>query len=156
MSENASAGENRRREGRAQLFLLLVLLAFGAGGWNYYQSYRADLESHRDLPFATYSTPELHLLEEAYAQESERARAVYQERQGLAGQRPGAANQRLADRVANLERTQAATRKMRDAQADLAENEARLREVEAELARRSQPLAGLRVHLERLLRSNDS
>jgi hypothetical protein len=45
---------------------------------------------------------------------------------------------------------------MRDAQADFAENEARLREVEAELARRSQPLAGLRVHLERLLRRNDS
>ena len=158
MTANSPAQEKRRREGRAQWFVVLVLFAFGAGGWNYYQSYRADLESHRDLPFAIYSTPELRLLEEAYANESARAHALYEKRQGPARERPGggAQDQRLTSRVANLERIQAATRKMRDAQADFAENEARLREVEAELARRSQPLAGLRVHLERLLRRNDS
>jgi len=134
----------------------LLVLAVGAGGWNYAVSYRADLESPRDLPFAPYSTPELLLLEEAYAAEVTRTRELYEERleRAKAPPRGQAQPQPLAGRVARLERAQAAAGKARSAQADFAENEARLAEVQSELDRRSQPLAGLRVHLERLVRRN--
>ena len=157
MTATHRSSRARRQQGRAQLFMLLLLLALGAGGWNYAISYRADLESHRDLPFAAYSTPELRLLEDAYADEAERARALYEQRRGLAEESSGngSQEQRLASRGANLERAQAEARNMRSAQTDFAENEARLGEVRAELKRRSRPLPGLRVHLERLLRKND-
>ena len=157
MKANPTISQARRQQGRAQFFVLVVLLALGAGGWNYSISYRADLESHRDLPFAPYSTPELRLLEEAYADEAELARTLYEQQRGLAEKSTGSGSQeqRLASRIANLERAQAEARKMRSAQTDFAENEARLGEIRAELERRSRPLARLRVHLERLMRKND-
>ena len=52
MTATHRSSRARRQQGRAQLFMLVLLLALGAGGWNYAISYRADLESHRDLPFA--------------------------------------------------------------------------------------------------------
>ena len=153
-----SAIRRRRQAGSVRGLVLVLLVLLGTGAWNYHRSYRADLENHRSLPFASYSTPDLVSLQAGYSEELERSQALYARRRAALGERPdaGVHGPGLADRVAALERTQASARGIREARADFAQNEARLREVEAELERRSRPGAELRLHLERLVRRDHS
>ena len=149
------AGDPRRETGAASLVVLSVVVLLGFGAANYYRSYRADAESHRSMPFSEYSTANLISLRGAYAEELEDSQKTYaRAKSGPAKSPPrDGENHRLADRVARLDRTQAVAHALREALADVGQNEARLREVEAELERRENPLAAVRVHVERLFRT---
>lgn len=148
----------RRQAGFGNMAALALIFLFCAGGWNYYRSYRADVENHRSRPFGTFSTPDLISLQSAYGQEVERNRKAFAREQNSHRRQPreNPAPQRLSDRVKTLEKRQAAAAALRNTQADFAQSEARLREVEAELQRRNEPLSPLRVHLERLFRRDAS
>ena len=144
----------RRQRGQVNWMVFLLIVLLSAGGWNYFRSYQADLKNHRNMPFSSYSTPDLSALQAAYDQARESSRSAFSEKRS-AQDRPRRQNSdisNLADRVRALEQSQTKAGGLRSAQADFAQAEARLREIEAEIKRRSQPLAGLRVHIERLFR----
>ncbi|HIG01504.1 MAG TPA: hypothetical protein EYQ66_09410 [Myxococcales bacterium] len=144
----------RRQRGQVNWMVFLLIVLFSAGGWNYFRSYQADLKNHRNMPFSSYSTPDLSALQAAYNQALESSRSAYSEKRSAQDRPPRRNSDRsnLADRVRALERSQAKAGGLRSAQADLAQAEARLGEIEAEIERRSEFLAGLRVHFERLFR----
>ena len=148
----------RRQAGFSNMAALALIFLLCAGGWNYYRSYRADVENYRSRPFGTFSTPDLISLQSAYGEEVERNRKAYAREQNAHRRQPreNPAPQRLSDRVKTLEKRQAAAGALRDIRADFAQSEARLGEVEAELQRRSEPFSPLRMHLERLFRRDAS
>ena len=161
MSSDATLGRStrrRRQAGFSTMTALALLVLLGAGGWNYYQSYRDDTENHRSRPFGSYSTPDLISLQEAYAGQTESYREAFMREQQTGGKPQPASGspRRLSDRVKVLEERQAAAGALRNARADFAESEARLREVEAELQRRSELLSPLRIHIERLFRTDSA
>jgi hypothetical protein len=144
----------RRQRGQVNWMVLLLIVLLSAGGWNYFRSYQADLKNHRNMPFSSYSTSDLSALQAAYQQAWESSRSAYSQKRS-ARDRPPRQNSdlpNLADRVKALEQSQAKAGGLRSAQADFAQAEARLGEIKAEIERRSEALAGLRVHFERLFR----
>jgi len=142
--------EDRRRAGGAlvQLLVLLVVV-IAAGGANYYRNWQAEDQQAPARPFQGYAAGDLEALRAAYAQEVESFQQRYAAQESRR-QRPSGTGL-MDQRVREFERVQATSQRLRELRADVAEREARLREVEAEIALRSDPAAGLTLHLGRLL-----
>ncbi len=157
MTDNDSIG-SRRQAGISNVVVLALIFLLGAGGWNYYRSYRADVGNHRSRPFGTYATPDLIVLQSAYGREVESNRNAFAREQSSQQRqaRENPAGHGQSDRVKTLEKRQAAAGALRNARADFAQSEARLRDVEAELQRRTELFSPLRFHLERLFRGDAS
>ena len=86
--------DRRHQDGAIRGTALALLILVGLGGWNYQKSYRADLENHRSLPFANYSTDDLQSLRFAYSEELERSQVIYGQRRSALGR--GGGNRRPA------------------------------------------------------------
>jgi len=120
--------------GRGALIpLLVVLLLLGGGGaWNY--SRNLARESQEDRPMRGYAEADLEKLLAAYQKEQDRAA-----RRAGSTQRASAkiaSGQLVGETVHEFERVQRASRRVRDANGDLAETELMIERIQQELARR--------------------
>ena len=123
--------------GRGALVPLLVLFALlvGGGAWNYHRN--LERESREDRPMRGYAEADLKKLLAAYEQEQARLAR-------RAGATPRAqvvqpaAGQLVGENVRDFERVQRQSRRVRDANGDLAESELMVKQIERELQYRDQ------------------
>lgn len=141
---------DRRRGGRAvaQVLVLLAVLV-AAGGWNYHRNWQAEAQDAKPRPFENYESADLEALRDAYAQEVEAFQSRYDAQESTRQRASGAGL--MDQRVKEFEQIQATSDRLRDLRADVAEREARLREIEEEIGYRASQVAGLQLHLSRLL-----
>jgi hypothetical protein len=139
----------RSEQGRAQLLLLVMLLAAcGAGAWNYQRNLRAEQAAEAARPLAGYATGDLEALADAYRQEIDAYGTRYAKRREARTEVREQAY--FDDQVREFERVQRAAGKQRDAGSEVAVREAALRDVEAELAARGPGESEWERHLRRL------
>jgi hypothetical protein len=143
---------SRRREGRATLLLLAVLvLLAAAGAWNYRRNLAAEERERAERSLSGYSVEDLEALAAAYRAEVPRLARRYE------GAQAGRARPRdrgfLGEQVDEYERVRKSSEAARELGGDVSEAEAALREVEEELAQRRSEGAQteLAVFLRRLL-----
>ena len=114
--------------GGVKIFLALLIIAVGAGGFNYYRNYTAEVDGLR--PFEAYSDADLERLINAYKGEVT----------GLARRYSSAKSERrdardtgyLDSQIAEFERVQRAGRRTRELSGELSEQEAALQDLEHE------------------------
>lgn len=132
--------------GKGALAVLLVV-ALGAGGFNYHRNWSAEAEE-APRPYRGYGDDDLAALVGAYEQEV----AALQERYDAARAAPRAEGrgQLLGEQVRDFERARARGDALRQLAADVAEREAVLRELHREQSLRT-GASGLALHVKRLL-----
>jgi hypothetical protein len=136
------------RGGRGALVPLLVLLVLlvGGGAWNYHRNLAR--ESQEDRPMRGYAEADLEKLLAAYQGEQERlarrAGATPRARQA------DASGRLVGENVREFERIQRQSRRVRDANGDLAETELMVARIQQELARRDQERDPMAVLIRRV------
>ena len=134
--------------GRGALIpLLVVLLVLGGGGaWNYHRN--LERESHEDRPLRGYAEADLEKLLSAYEQEAKQASS----RAGATRRaKPrGMQGQLIGESVHEFERVQRASRRVRDANGDVAEVELMVERISQELRHRDQERDPTAIFLRRL------
>jgi len=141
--------ERRRRAGNAvAMTALLLVMAGGLLGWNYYRNYQIEMQDDKQKrPFAAFSEKDLAVMAEGYRQELAGASA---------GQRGGRVATRerfhFGDQVKEFERVQQETRRVRDRQIELAQVQAELQKIEAEQQLRAGGGPSAMVHLTRMFK----
>lgn len=122
------------KSGRGSLLILLLLLLVlvGGGYWNYQRNLAA--ESQEDRPLRGYAEADLEKLRSAYEQEAKRlaSRAGATQR-ATARDLPG---QLVGEKVHEFERVQRASKRVRDANGDVAEVELMVARISHELSLR--------------------
>ena len=139
------AAENGGRGALIPLLALLLLLA-GGGAWNYHRNLAR--ESHEDRPLRGYAEADLQKLLSAYEQEVKQAasrasatrRAKPRDTQG----------QLVGESVHEFERVQRASRRVREANGDVAEVEMMVDRIKLELSYRDQERDPTAIFLRRL------
>ncbi|MBW2230830.1 MAG: hypothetical protein JRH17_10605 [Deltaproteobacteria bacterium] len=139
----------RREAGSVAVSLLLLALLIGAGGYNYWRNFQREQLDERPRPFRTYETADLESLRDAYTTEVSQAEGRFSA-QNRRRVRP-ASQPLMAESVDEYERVKRSSVKLRDLKADVAEHEARVREINRELSFRSAQLAGVKLHIKRLI-----
>jgi hypothetical protein len=140
----------RRREGRATVWALLLLLVglVGAGAYNYQRNLKAEQAREAKRPLHGYAKADLEKLAAAYRQEVAKQSARYQAAKGT---RSGVRNHELLGAQVNeFERVAKESDAVREIGAVLSEREAALKDVENELQQRTD-LDPTQVFLRRLL-----
>jgi hypothetical protein len=114
--------------------LVLFLLLVGGGAWNYHRN--LERESREDRPMRGYAEADLEKLLAAYQGEQHRLarRAEVTPRAHV----KDASGQLVGENVRDFERVQRASRRVRDANGDLAESELMVQRIERELQFRDQ------------------
>lgn len=142
----------RRRRGAASLGLLvaILLVAAGAGAWNYHRNLVAERKDHAARPLIGYETGDLEMLAEAHRQE---VAALTRRYDGVRAQRVEARDQAFfGDQIDEYERVRRRSGSRRDVGAQLSEAEAALRSVDQELEIRRREAGMFRnAHVRRLL-----
>jgi hypothetical protein len=114
--------------------LVLLLLLVGGGAWNYHRN--LERESGEDRPLRGYAEADLEKLLAAYEQEQERlARRAGATPRAKTSEASGGL---VGENVREFERVQRASRRVRDANGDLAESELMVARIQQELQRRDQ------------------
>lgn len=141
----------RRSEGRASVWVLVVLLvgAAAAGGFNYYRNLKADQEAQKHRPLHGYAEADLQHLEAAYQAEVDTLSKRYAAAKGKGG--GVREHELLGDQVREFERVTKASDGVRDIGATLSEREAALKDVQKELQLREGERDPMQVFLRRLL-----
>ena len=139
------ASENGGRGALIPLLVLLLLLG-GGGAWNYHRN--LERESHEDRPLRGYAEADLEKLLSAYEQEAKRASS----RAGATRRaKPrGMQGQLIGESVHEFERVQRASRRVRDANGDVAEVELMVERISQELRHRDQERDPTAIFLRRL------
>lgn len=136
------------RGGRGALIplLALLLLLVGAGTWNYRRN--LELEALEDRPLRSYAEADLEKLLAAYEQEQKRVtQRVGATRRAQPKLAPG---QLVGENVREFERVQRASRRVREANGDVAETEMMLERIQLELQRRDHERDAMALFLRRL------
>jgi hypothetical protein len=135
------------KKGGALIPLLALLIVLGgAGAWNYHRN--LERESQQDRPFRGYAEADLEKLLGAYQDEVTRlTRRAHGTSRASAHQVPG---QLVGEGAREFERVQRASRRVRDANGDLAESELMVERIEQELRYRDQDRDEMAVFVRRL------
>jgi hypothetical protein len=136
----------KERGGRGWLFGLVLLVAAGAGAWNYHQNLRAEQAEIR--PYRGYSDADLAALIAAYESEAEVLGRRYDAVKGRRSQARDTGF--IGDQVQEFERIQREAGRTRAAGADVSERDAALRDLEKERRVRAEERDVLRTFLRRL------
>ena len=140
----------RRREGRATLRVLLLVLVglVGGGAYNYQRNLKAEQEREAKRPLHGYAKADLEKLAAAYRAEIAKLEARYQ---AAKGGRTGVRNHELlGEQVNEFERVAKESDAVREVGAVVSEREAALKDVENELRQRTDA-DPMQVFLRRLL-----
>lgn len=133
----------------AMLSLLLLVIAGGAGGYNYHRNLQAEIEEEGPRRFEQYSDADLETLAAAYQAEIDQ----YQQLADSARAKPTTVRDRglISDRVREFERVQATGDRQRDLRGQVYERQGQLAEIQREQQLREPGTQGLALHLKRLL-----
>jgi len=139
-------GSGKGGSGALVPLLVLLLLLGGGGAWNYKRN--VERESHEDRPLRGYAEADLEKLRSAYEQEAKRlaSRAGATQR-ATARDMPG---QLVGEKAREFERVQRASRRVRDANGDVAEVELMIQRISQELSHRDSERDPTAVFLRRL------
>ena len=149
LGETNAMRNSKTTSGRAMLVVTLLLLAVGAGGYNYHRNLVAETVEQGGRPFKGYADQDLVDLKAAYGMQVDSRKGDY-DRLAKRRQKSASNKELLAEKILNFERIQRAGDEKRAMAGFVAENQARVQEIEAELAYRQSLNAGLAVHIKRL------
>ena len=116
--------------------LLLLMLLVGGGYWNYQRNVAREAEQEQDRPLRGYATADLETLRSAYEDEvKQRAARAGATQRASARDMPG---QLVGETAREFERVQRASRRVREANGDVAEVELMVARISQELGYRQQ------------------
>jgi hypothetical protein len=141
---------HRRRSGRVSgRVLLLLVLLFGVGTWNYHRNWQIEQETERLRPYAAYARDDLVALRDAYASELTGARDRF-DRARRERVRPQGDAGSIAENIDQFAETTRASRRIRDAAAGVVDREGQIVELDREIELRDRFGTGLMRHVKRL------
>lgn len=141
---------DRRRAGKATTALILMLLiAGGAGAYNYHRNLQIEKQSEGPRPYKSYAEEDLQALRSAYKTELEgvRAELAHNKRQRSRVDRNAGSMQKNLEQFAQTTRTSAA---IREAAGNVADRQSQIEELDRELELRERFGKGLERHLKLL------
>ncbi len=128
---------------------MLLLLAAGAGGWNYHRNLEIEKASEGNRPYRSYAVEDLESLRAAYASELESVRANFDSAKRRRARPVGDVGS-IAGNVEQFQNTTRASSAIRAAAAGLAESQEQVAELDRELEIRSQFGEGMARHVKLL------
>jgi hypothetical protein len=142
---------NRSTSGRATgMVVLLLIVMFAAGGWNYHRNLQITQEAEGLRPFASYAVADLEALREAYQSDLEKVRVRFDRAQSQRV-RPLRDVGSMSRNVAQFAQTTRTSSAIRNAAGKVSDREGQIAELDRELDLRSRFGEGIKLHLKRLI-----
>jgi hypothetical protein len=141
-------GDGKSGGGALVPLLLLLVLLVGGGYWNYQRNVAREAEQAQDRPLLGYKTADLETLRSAYEAEAKKLAArAGATRRASARDLPG---QLVGETAREFERVQRASRRVREANGDVAEVELMVARIDEELGYRQNQADEQAIFIRRL------